>query len=412
MGGSENPLNMGKFGTCPFFVKAGILIEILFTSADRAAVDCKAVRRRKTMGKIAKYIYAFAMLGVMIYAIAAYGQESGIRGILEGGLSGLASAAGSAAENWRDTVSGGQPLPTAQGTIAAPEQDVAPAQTTAAPSGGYAQTGMQGLAVYPYGRTLLSAAEQAAYDQVQAGLVGVQSGITLDSAATPTAMQKIVQYVISDHPEVFYLKSTSMSYTYGGRNGVRQFTISFTYAYTAGRVADMRAQMRAAVLPMLAQANAKADPVKKELALHDALVEKCSYNIEAANNTDAYPLAFTAYGALVDGSAVCEGYAKAMKLLLDSAGLHALYVTGTASSGAESGPHAWNFVYVGKWYQVDATFDDPVIQTASGQYAQSSRKSYAYFNFISRSDHVLGTFDNASPFSSDSENYQTMPVLG
>ncbi|ADU28269.1 transglutaminase domain-containing protein [Ethanoligenens harbinense] len=363
------------------------------------------------MGKIAKYIYAFVMLGVMVYAIAVFGQDIGIQSLLEGGLSGLESAAGSAAGNWRNTVSGGQPLPTTQGTVSVPVQDAAPVQTTAAPSGEYAQTGMQGLSVYPYGRTLLSAAEQATYDRVQAGLVGVQPRVTLDSTATPTAMQKIVQYVISDHPEVFYLNSTSMSYTYG-LGGARQFTISFSYAYTADRVADMREQMRAAALPMLAQAAAKTDPVKKELALHDALVEKCSYNIDAANNPDAYPLAFTACGALAEGSAVCEGYAKALKLLLDSAGLHALYVTGTASSGGESGPHAWDFVYVGKWYQVDATFDDPVIQTASGKYVQSDKKSYTYFNFITRPDHVLGTFDSASPFSSDSENYQVMPTLG
>lgn len=374
------------------------------------------------MRKIVKWAYAFTMLGVMLYAVIGLGPRNGfqniqgitgeIQSLLQNGVSGLQSAASNAASGWKNTVSGSQPIPTVQGTTSAPAQDTAPAQTTAAPTGDFASTDMQGLSVYTYGRTLLTASEQKAYDQIQSGLVGMQNKISINSAVTPAAMQKVVQYVISDHPEVFYLNGTSMSYTGATGNGTRRFTVSFTYSYDADTVASMRAALRNAVLPMLAQANTHTDPVKKELSVHDALVEKCAYSTEAASNTAAYPKAFTAYGALVDGSAVCEGYAKAMKLLLDSAGLHSLYVTGTADSGGESGPHAWNMVYVGKWYQVDATFDDPVYQTASGRYVQSTRKSYTYFNFVTKSDHNLGTFDSANPFSSDSENYATMPTLG
>ncbi|MFT8889057.1 MAG: transglutaminase domain-containing protein [Ethanoligenens sp.] len=364
------------------------------------------------MRKIVKWIYAFSMLGVMLYAVVCFKQPYTIQSLLQTGLSGLQSAAGNVASSWKNTVTSGQPIPTTQGIVSAPSQDTAPAQTTAAPSEDFAQTGMQGLKVYTYGRTLLNTGERAAYDQIQAGLVGVQTKVPVNSALSPTAMQKVVQYVIADHPEVFYLSGTSMSYIGAGGNGLRHFTISFSYSYDTGTVAAMRGKLRTAVLPILAQADTKTDMVKKELVLHDALVEACAYNIAAASNTSAYPQAFTAYGALVDGSAVCEGYAKAMKLLLDSAGLHSLYVTGTASSGGESGPHAWNMVYVGKWYQVDATFDDPVYQNSAGKYVQVEKKSYRYFNFISKADHVLGVFDSTAPFSSHSENYAVMPTLG
>ena len=45
--------------------------------------------------------------------------------------------------------------------------------------------------------------------------------------------------------------------------------------------------------------------------------EICRYHQEAADSKDPYteyPDAFSAYGALVKGAAVCEGYARAMQL--------------------------------------------------------------------------------------------------
>ena len=58
----------------------------------------------------------------------------------------------------------------------------------------------------------------------------------------------------------------------------------------------------------------------------------------------------TAYGALVDRKAVCEGYAKAYKLLLNKLGISCEIVINKE--------HAWNEVYIdGKWYFCDTTND-------------------------------------------------------
>ena len=59
----------------------------------------------------------------------------------------------------------------------------------------------------------------------------------------------------------------------------------------------------------------------------------------------------TAYGALVNKEAVCEGYAKAYKLLLNAMGIECDVVI--------NAEHAWNVVQLeGKWYLVDVTNDD------------------------------------------------------
>jgi len=69
--------------------------------------------------------------------------------------------------------------------------------------------------------------------------------------------------------------------------------------------------------------------------------------------------AFDAYGALVEGRAVCQGYAHAFKLLLHFAGVENVIVTGRAG-GVN---HAWNLVNFGtktneRWYHVDVTWND------------------------------------------------------
>ena len=77
--------------------------------------------------------------------------------------------------------------------------------------------------------------------------------------------------------------------------------------------------------------------------------EKCCYFafvIAAAAEYDyrlrSLPNPFQAYDALVNGSAVCQGYAQAFYWLCRMEGISCWYCTGTATS--DSGPHAWNLI--------------------------------------------------------------------
>ncbi len=112
----------------------------------------------------------------------------------------------------------------------------------------------------------------------------------------------------------------------------------------------------------------------KELAIHDYLVNNCVYGHSSSNDESEY----TAYGALVNGKAVCSGYAAAMDLLLSCTGIDTEFVIGTAVSENENGEnvtdnHAWNQVNIdGTWYNLDATWDDPV--------GEKNVISHQYFN--------------------------------
>lgn len=81
-------------------------------------------------------------------------------------------------------------------------------------------------------------------------------------------------------------------------------------------------------------------------AAHDYLC----FNVEYKESTDGY-VSHTAYGALINGQSVCEGYAKAYKLMLNAMGIPCDMVVNTT--------HGWNEVfYENEWYMVDVTNDD------------------------------------------------------
>jgi len=84
------------------------------------------------------------------------------------------------------------------------------------------------------------------------------------------------------------------------------------------------------------------------------------------------------YGAFANGKAVCEGYARSFKYILDGLGIENVLVSGTATnSSGVTETHAWNYVKIdGKWYAIDITWDDPIIK-GGGKLTEELR--YQYF---------------------------------
>ena len=115
------------------------------------------------------------------------------------------------------------------------------------------------------------------------------------------------------------------------------------------------AQMTAAVGP-------SAGAYEKALWLHDWLTDNAYYALDAYGNPSNANVHHSAEGVLLQGTGVCESYARAYQLLLNKAGIANEYVTGRAinpDGGMES--HAWNLVnFDGEWAYVDVTWDDPI----------------------------------------------------
>ena len=88
-------------------------------------------------------------------------------------------------------------------------------------------------------------------------------------------------------------------------------------------------------------------------AIRDQLAARVVYDAEAARP-------HIAAGALIDGRAVCDGYAKAVKMLCDAKGIPCIVVAGDAVQNGRTESHAWNYVQMedGAWYALDTTWDD------------------------------------------------------
>ena len=107
--------------------------------------------------------------------------------------------------------------------------------------------------------------------------------------------------------------------------------------------------------------------------VHDYLVDNIEYDTSISKDN-----IYDIYGALVNKVAVCEGYARAFKYILDDLGIPCVLAIGTGTnSRGETERHAWNYVEIdGQWYAIDCTWDDPVI-VGGGTLTQSLK--YKYF---------------------------------
>ncbi|MBE6740657.1 MAG: hypothetical protein E7565_10145, partial [Ruminococcaceae bacterium] len=183
------------------------------------------------------------------------------------------------------------------------------------------------------------------------------------------ALQNATDAFLTDHPEVFWLYTIGLKYSIGASyssNGwtghIKKIIIEPHEVYTGA--SDKIAQYEVAVDGVVQNirnnvnnTNNRAELLKE---IHDYVCENAFYSFSV---TDKYVFHSSLPVFIGNGEVVCEGYAKAFKVLCDEFGIPCVLVHGVASTGnVEGEAHMWNYVQLddGKWYLVDATWDDQV----------------------------------------------------
>lgn len=174
------------------------------------------------------------------------------------------------------------------------------------------------------------------------------------------------EMVVADHPEYFWYEGG-----WGGSLSADGCLTVTTAYWVDGQIVskaqgeEAEALLKEEVAAILQSMPKTADTdYEKALFLHDALAKRVTYRRTVNDQT--------AYGALVDGEAVCAGYATAYQLLLHQAGIEAFTVCGfgidTDTGTGER--HAWNLVWIEEdCCYTDVTWDD-----------QGDALFHAYFN--------------------------------
>lgn len=108
--------------------------------------------------------------------------------------------------------------------------------------------------------------------------------------------------------------------------------------------------------------NDNMDDEEKILTLHDYIIEHSKYDISVNKNEDSGYSSSTAYGALFEGYAICNGYTDLMAIFLNELDIINIKIATTPDEISYSTTgHIWNAVYLnGEWLHLDLTWDDPV----------------------------------------------------
>ena len=130
--------------------------------------------------------------------------------------------------------------------------------------------------------------------------------------------------------------------------------------------------------------NGRTDELELAMAAHDYLCERLYYDNSGLSRYNAYVSEhgtnkgyddfriFVSAGGFLDRvgvGVVCEGYARAYKVICDQFGIPCVLIGGTVVQGGTTIGHMWNGVLInGKWYLTDVTWDDA-----------GNKASYKYF---------------------------------
>ena len=99
--------------------------------------------------------------------------------------------------------------------------------------------------------------------------------------------------------------------------------------------------------------NDSMDTKEKIRTIHDYIIEHTKYDQERSDNNVIKYNSDTAYGALIEGYALCGGYTDAMMLFLEKFNVKSYRIS--------SEHHVWNYVDINNnWYNLDLTWDDPI----------------------------------------------------
>ncbi len=199
----------------------------------------------------------------------------------------------------------------------------------------------------------------------------------------------IYEAVLCDNSMIFWAKGGYKYIEYDDSTEVMP-----NYILTRAEAEKHSKTINSKIEEYVTKAEAFETDFEKELYLHNAVCEGIVYTDETMGK-----MGNNLVGAFVDGKAVCEGYARAMHVLLERSGIYNYLVIGDGKTEDGIELHMWNVVAIdGKNYYLDATWNDTSLENEIG---------YFYFNvddeIFSRDHFNLNTANNNCNY--DDANY-------
>ena len=211
----------------------------------------------------------------------------------------------------------------------------------------------------------MNKAQKAAYHSILSGVKNLADEFQIPALEGEELYNVFFQMRL-DHPEIFWVSSYKYRYYKDSPNLI----FIPEYLFDKKKICEHQKAMTARVEKLIRPAQ-KLSEWEKEKHVHDFICENIRY--DKLKKSYSHEL----IGPLGQGVGVCEGIAKAVKVLLDALGVWC--VIAICGNNPEKGikyRHTWNIVKIGgTYYHLDVTFDNTL-----GKDRETSEIRYDYFN--------------------------------
>ena len=199
---------------------------------------------------------------------------------------------------------------------------------------------------------------------------GMGKDFTLDVGEILTA-------VFFDNPGYFYLDRNRIVI----KQTPMYLQLCFQYDYTQAEAERLSGEIKEKIVEFMREyIEPDMTPLAKQLEVHKYIQSSVKPQPGELDRDS-----FSVVGALIHGSCVCEGFAKAYKLLCDYCRIASIIVTGEAERDGKKEKHAWNITRIKDIAaHIDITWD-----TIAGV------GSYDYFNLCDADIAADHSFDAA-----------------
>lgn len=162
-----------------------------------------------------------------------------------------------------------------------------------------------------------------------------------------TGLNSTISAVLNSVPQSFVCASDGMKYSIsGGRFTMLSLNLK---ANAASMRADYDSEKQTVLNSLFPNGTSGMNKTEIALAIHDYIALHTRYDYTFTNSN-----MHNSYGALVNGIAVCQGYALAYIDLLREVGVESYFVSSSNLN------HGWNVINTESgWYYSDVTWDDP-----------------------------------------------------
>lgn len=202
---------------------------------------------------------------------------------------------------------------------------------------------------FSYYRDQLNEKEQTIYDTIYYHLSKHDQSFGVEADDKDTLFD-LYEYVLADHPEIFWEDGSNVSYTTSSIGDKTVFEVYASNTFSLKEIQHYEKQLDEVTKGILAKVAQLDHDYEKVKYIYDYVIDHTTYQENSMYNQ-------TILSVFLYQSSVCAGYAKSIQYLLNKADIPCTYLWGGTTYSQED--HAWNLVKMdGDIYYLDATNGD------------------------------------------------------